>query len=420
MSRAAEPGAEGTDGDTVRIYRLNGLQKPIRQRLKAVQMEAARVWMYCVQRHQQARIEHQPWPSRDDLQRETKGGQYALHSQSIHMVCHQFLANVETIKQLRPSNPQKYMTVEWPAQAVSREGKRLILPMGRGCKSFCLDDLSEEKPNMGIISAMGNTFLALQKYENWPEVIISIAKRREPAKLILKNGFQIEAAKHLKFLVREIFFRKVYNPVNLPIGENDIVVDIGAHNGIFTLFAASITKNMVYAFEPTPASFEFLKRNIDANGLNNVIARNAAVSDKIGSTKLFLSLESDWQNMLVDYINPDKIEKYKLDFLTLGPDKPERYVEVPTTTLQDIMDSNNIGQLDFLKMDCQGSEGSILQSTPRDYLERVRKIAMEFHDQLSNFEHNDIQKILGEADFITELKWVSKSSPEGYLYAWRN
>src|SRR5712691_5509199 len=132
MSRAAKPGAEGTDGDTVRIYRLNGLQKPIRQRLKAVQMEAARVWMYCVQRHQQARIEHQPWPSRDDLQRETKGGQYALHSQSIHMVCHQFLANVETIKQLRPSNPQKYMTVEWPAQAVSREGKRLILPMGRG------------------------------------------------------------------------------------------------------------------------------------------------------------------------------------------------------------------------------------------------------------------------------------------------
>ncbi|HET8851317.1 MAG TPA: hypothetical protein VFN02_02240, partial [Ktedonobacteraceae bacterium] len=34
----------------------------------------------------------------------TKGGQFALHSQSIQMVCHQFLANVKTTRQLK--NPQ--------------------------------------------------------------------------------------------------------------------------------------------------------------------------------------------------------------------------------------------------------------------------------------------------------------------------
>src|SRR5262245_54891124 len=113
---------------TVQIYRLNGLDARTRARLKTAQMEAARVWMYCVERHQQARTDHAKWPTRDDLQRETKGGKYALHSQSVQMICHQFLANVETIHQLRQTNPyhrypyhsKKYMPVEWPAQAVSR------------------------------------------------------------------------------------------------------------------------------------------------------------------------------------------------------------------------------------------------------------------------------------------------------------
>src|SRR5579864_1393409 len=90
--------------DTVRIFPLRDLSKGQRLYLKAAQMEAARVWMYCVERHRQARSARLPWPSRDDLQRETKGGKYALHSQSIQMVCQQFLANVQTIHQLRQTN----------------------------------------------------------------------------------------------------------------------------------------------------------------------------------------------------------------------------------------------------------------------------------------------------------------------------
>jgi putative transposase len=144
---------------TVYIYRLNDLSTRICTRLKAAQMEAARVWRYCLERHQQARREHMPWPNRDDLQRETKSGQYALHSQSIQMVCQQFLANVDTIKQLRHTNPRhryphhskKYMTVHWPAQAVSRQGQRLILPMGRG-RTPCSFHLSDLPDHVGAVS----------------------------------------------------------------------------------------------------------------------------------------------------------------------------------------------------------------------------------------------------------------------------
>jgi putative transposase len=146
---------------TVRIYQLKDLDRRTRARLKAAQLEAAQVWMYCVERHRAARSEQASWPNRDNLQRETKSGKYALHSQSIQMVCQQFLANVETIKQLRQTNPRhrypyhskKYRTVQWPAQAVSRQGKRLILPMGRGRKSFSfhLPDLPEQVGAVSLV-----------------------------------------------------------------------------------------------------------------------------------------------------------------------------------------------------------------------------------------------------------------------------
>src|SRR5579884_1090985 len=156
-------GKERKAMETVRIFPLRGLSKSERLRLRDAQMEAARVWMYCVERHRQTRAAHQPWPTREDLQRETKGGQYALQSQSIQMVTHQFLANVETIAELRktdkrhryPYHPKKYLTVEWPAQAISRHGNTLILPMGRGRKSFTchLAGLPEQ---IGAVSLVWN------------------------------------------------------------------------------------------------------------------------------------------------------------------------------------------------------------------------------------------------------------------------
>ena len=130
--------------NTVRIYRLQPPPK-LFTRLKAAQMEAAQVWNLCCTLHKEARASHTVWPGRDALQKATKG-KFALHSQSIQMVVHAFLANVETTRQLKPSNPKmrypykerRFYPVHWPTQAVSREAKRVILPMGRGRPSLVL------------------------------------------------------------------------------------------------------------------------------------------------------------------------------------------------------------------------------------------------------------------------------------------
>jgi putative transposase len=133
---------------TVKIYPLNAMSHTQFQRCKAAQMEAAQVWNVCMQMHKAARMGHTQWPGRDELQKATKGGPFALHSQSVQMVVGAFLANSKATKELRLTHPQmqmkypwrtkRFYPVKWPAQAVSKERGRVILPMGRGRPSLVL------------------------------------------------------------------------------------------------------------------------------------------------------------------------------------------------------------------------------------------------------------------------------------------
>jgi putative transposase len=89
--------------NTVRIYRLTHLSPTLFRRMKEAQMEAARVWNKCCEIHLTARREHTRWPERDELQKATKG-QFALYAQSVQMVVHAFLANIETTQKRRQTN----------------------------------------------------------------------------------------------------------------------------------------------------------------------------------------------------------------------------------------------------------------------------------------------------------------------------
>ncbi|WP_322974649.1 FkbM family methyltransferase [Actinacidiphila epipremni] len=61
----------------------------------------------------------------------------------------------------------------------------------------------------------------------------------------------------------------------------DVVIDVGAHTGYFTLLASRLVgpTGSVIAIEPSPAFHSALKANLAANGCNNVRTINAAVSD---------------------------------------------------------------------------------------------------------------------------------------------
>jgi putative transposase len=147
---------------TVRVYSLHPSPYLFR-RLKAAQMEAAQVWNACVEAHKQARLTHGKWPGQNELHSITKG-HFALHSQSVQAIFRAFPGTIQTTRKLRKEHPhmkmkypwrtKRFYPVHWPAQAVSREHGRVVLPMGRGRPSLVLPlDLPE---NSGAATLVWN------------------------------------------------------------------------------------------------------------------------------------------------------------------------------------------------------------------------------------------------------------------------
>jgi len=81
--------------------------------------------------------------------------------------------------------------------------------------------------------------------------------------------------------------------------EYTVVLDIGAHIGLYTVLAAQSPNSEVHTFEPNAHNFERLKENVTANNIGDrVTPINAAVSDLCGEVDFFIS-NKDRQHSLV-------------------------------------------------------------------------------------------------------------------------
>lgn len=76
--------------------------------------------------------------------------------------------------------------------------------------------------------------------------------------------------------------------------EGDIVIDAGAHIGIYTIRASRLVgkTGTVVAIEPHPANYEYLEKNLGLNSCRNVIPVRAALASRCGETALFLGTSS--------------------------------------------------------------------------------------------------------------------------------
>ena len=133
--------------------------------------------------------------------------------------------------------------------------------------------------------------------------------------------------------------------------EGDTVVDVGAHIGLYTLIAAKKVgpSGKVIAIEPDPENFKILKKNILLNLLMNVEALQCAVYSTKEKVKLFLP----------------EIEGGRTIFNTVMQDRArtstENFIEVEANTLDDILESINITEVNWIKIDVEGAELEVLK-----------------------------------------------------------
>ena len=156
----------------------------------------------------------------------------------------------------------------------------------------------------------------------------------------------------------EGFYGLVNDKVNVTVEPGDIVIDAGSWAGDFAAYA-SVKGAAVYAFEPTPSTFELLKKTADLNG--NITPVNKGLSDENTSTTLFVNVQGNsGGNALRDK--------------TTEQMTPSSSVE--TVRLDDFVRENNLPRVDFIKADIEGFERNMLAGAQETLARFAPKLAL--------------------------------------------
>jgi FkbM family methyltransferase len=141
------------------------------------------------------------------------------------------------------------------------------------------------------------------------------------------------------------------------VTKDDVVLDIGANVGYFTILLASLAKH-VHAFEPEPNNFKQLEQN--TQHLDNVTNYQIALSNHTGFSTLYTCPTDNGMNRL-----------YDSQWCKGGNE-----IVVGTTTIDtlSIIFLRN-KKIKFIKMDVEGLEYKVLQGM-RQLLQRDHPIIM--------------------------------------------
>jgi FkbM family methyltransferase len=210
--------------------------------------------------------------------------------------------------------------------------------------------------------------------------------------------------------VHEICNDRIYFQSGVSIAPGDVVLDIGANIGVFTLCAAKLG-GRVYAYEPVPPTFAVLEQNVQSQGLQNVVqTRNLGLADRAGEKMmfhypalsvcdawtaqddLFKHLSEPWENTLeiLKRADPDQYNTIRsLESRSKQQAAVRDWMESVSAsvvqikcrfcTLSDVIAQEKLESIDLLKLDAELADWEILNGVIADDWQRIRQLAMEVH-----------------------------------------
>jgi FkbM family methyltransferase len=167
-------------------------------------------------------------------------------------------------------------------------------------------------------------------------------------------------------LINEIFSDN-YEVLSKKIefGAGDIVLDLGANEGIFSIFIAKLFPQVrVVALEPVPRTFFNMIRNISLNGCQNIQAYNVGVG-KPGLSKIQMFASQDGTN-----------SGGSSAMFTFRDDWHIKQ-DVNLISLDDAFELYKIDRCRLLKIDIEGMEYDVLYGSTK--LPLVDYMTAEFH-----------------------------------------
>lgn len=200
----------------------------------------------------------------------------------------------------------------------------------------------------------------------------------------------------------------------------NVFFDVGSNTGLYSLIlAGSNPKAKVWAFEPSPGPFEYLSRNIAANGFNGRIHPiKTALSNQEGTAE-FVSAFSPKYTYLKEatlggsgHLSGARDNTSSLTF------------QVKTETLDQFVERNQITSIDLMKLDTEETEHLIIGSG----LETLKKfepilicevfsveMAVALGDLLKPLGYKPYQSKKTHLEAINEVEFQSGEIPDCFF-----
>ncbi|MBM3414550.1 MAG: FkbM family methyltransferase [Bacteroidetes bacterium] len=181
--------------------------------------------------------------------------------------------------------------------------------------------------------------------------------------------------------LQEIFVNQIYKQTLPP---NALILDCGANIGLSLIwFKQSYPAARIIAFEPDPANFLLLQKNIDSFALDNITCHPAAVWKE--DTILSFSAAKGMASTLTTAKSKDSIDVICLQL--------KKFLDQP---------------IDFLKLDIEGAEWEVLIDCAGS-LGTVKKIFIEYHGQFN--EQNKLIQILETLNIAGFQFYIREAAP---------
>ena len=200
--------------------------------------------------------------------------------------------------------------------------------------------------------------------------------------------------------------------------------------------APQVPQGWIVSVEPNPVSTGCLKLNIERNGLGNVTAMQAAAGSDGGTMELIY--HPGWEAMAYDakvsapwfykQSAPARLVRWIIAGLTNRqiPAEPAQRIITQLMSLERIMDDHGIQVVNYLKLDCEGSEFEVLRNISSACWSRIERAAIEYHEFGRDRRVAELKTILEGNGFEVEVyqSLVEKlgrpfGASIGEIWAWK-
>jgi len=230
-------------------------------------------------------------------------------------------------------------------------------------------------------------------FRNGTELVQRMRASEPCDKVVLWDGTRIShprARGGLLESVVELWLEHVYTAGFYRPADGDVIVDAGANVGLFAIQMARQNRRCrVIAIEPFAENFRYLKANVGRACPETVTCSEVALGAGFGKGQMQAVGSRSFDHLLL-------VDSNALD-------------GIPVVPLSGLLDLARAKEIDFLKVDIEGSERDVFAAASSDLLGRFKRIAMEYHDQIVPGTLELLRRVLSPTHEIT----VRPSKMEG-------